>query len=92
MVSIHKRSQFWKSLPILILLMTFVSIVTLGQPPNRYHTETLANGLTVVVQEKRDSRVIGINLLVKERALSEGKDQWGMTEILQWRHVRKILT
>ena len=57
--------------------------VTTGQSPNLYHRETLANGLTVVVQENRDSRVIGINLLAKERALSEGKNRWGMTEILQ---------
>ena len=57
--------------------------VTIGQSPNLYHTETLVNGLTVVVQENRDSRVIGINLLAKGRALSEGKDRWGMTEILQ---------
>ena len=40
--------------------------VTIGQSPNLYHTETLANGLTIVVQENRDSRVIGINLLAKE--------------------------
>ena len=59
------------------------SSVTVDQSPNIYHTETLANGLTVVVQENSDSRVIGINLLAKERALSEGKDRWGMTEILQ---------
>ena len=59
------------------------SSVTVDQSPNLYHTETLANGLTVVVQENRDSRVVGINLLAKERALSEGKDRWGMTEILQ---------
>ena len=59
------------------------SSVTIGQSPNLYHTETLANSLTVVVQENRDSHVIGINLLAKERALGEGKDRWGMTEILQ---------
>ena len=30
MVSIHKRSQFWTRLPIFIVLMTFVSIVTMS--------------------------------------------------------------
>lgn len=50
---------------------------------NRYHKETIENGLTLVVKENQDSRVIGIHLLVKERSLSEGREQWGMTEILQ---------
>ena len=59
------------------------SSVSVNQSPNLYHTEMLENGLTVVVQENRDSRVIGINLLARERALSEGKNRWGMTEILQ---------
>ena len=57
--------------------------VIAGQSPNHYHMETLANGLTVVAQENRDSRVIGVNILAKERTLSEGKDRWGLTEILQ---------
>ena len=51
--------------------------------PNHYYQETLKNGLTIVVKENDDSRVIGIHLLVKERSLCEGKERWGMTEILQ---------
>jgi len=43
----------------------------------------LENGLTVVIKENQDSRVIGIHLLAKERSLSEGKEKWGLTEILQ---------
>ncbi|MEK7700271.1 MAG: hypothetical protein AAB332_07685, partial [Planctomycetota bacterium] len=53
------------------------------QSPNRYYHETLKNGLTVVVKENDDSRVIGIHLLAKERSLCEGKERWGLTEILQ---------
>ncbi|NUO10099.1 MAG: insulinase family protein [Candidatus Brocadia sp.] len=73
-----------------------VPVVTLMSPPvektpaessaqsvNQYKMETLKNGLTVVVKENQDSRVIGIHLLAKERSLSEGKEKWGMTEILQ---------
>ena len=51
--------------------------------PNHYYQETLKNGLTVVVKENDDSRVIGIHLLAKERSLCEGKERRGMTEILQ---------
>ncbi len=51
--------------------------------PNHYYQETLKNGLTVVIKENGDSRVIGIHLLAKERSLCEGKERWGMTEILQ---------
>ncbi len=54
-----------------------------GQSPNQYHTETLANGLTVVVKENQDSRVVGLCLLAKERGLCEGKELWGLTEVLQ---------
>ncbi len=73
-----------------------VPVVTLMSPPieritgaistqsvNKYKMETLKNGLTVVVKENQDSRVIGIHLLAKERSLSEGKEKSGMTEILQ---------
>ncbi|MFN3533428.1 MAG: M16 family metallopeptidase, partial [Candidatus Brocadia sp.] len=73
-----------------------VPVVTLMSPPiekttaevstqsvNQYKMETLKNGLTVVVKENHDSRVVGIHLLAKERSLSEGKEKWGMTEILQ---------
>ncbi|MCF6157519.1 MAG: insulinase family protein [wastewater metagenome] len=60
-----------------------ISDVSETRSPNRYHTETLENGLTVAVKENRDSRVIGIHVLAKERSVSEGRDAWGMTEILQ---------
>lgn len=76
-------------------LRTQIPVVTLMSPPptvtgtaakqstNRYHRETLKNGLTVVVKENQDSRVIGVHLLARERSLSEGKNAWGMAEILQ---------
>jgi len=77
-------------------MSTQLPVVTLMSPPvekttgevstqsvNKYKMETLKNGLTVVVKENLDSRVIGIHLLAKERSLSEGKGKWGMTEILQ---------
>ncbi len=56
---------------------------TANRSPNKYSMEMLGNGLTVVVKENQDSRVVGIHLLAKERSLSEGKEKWGMTEILQ---------
>lgn len=76
-------------------LQTNTPVVTLVSPPiqatdipatrssNQYHKETLENGLTVAVKENKDSRVIGVHLLARDRSLSEGKDKWGMTEILQ---------
>jgi predicted Zn-dependent peptidase len=56
---------------------------TTGQIQNKYHMETLKNGMTVVVKENHDSRVVGIHLLAKGRSLCEGKEKWGMGEILQ---------
>ena len=53
------------------------------QSVNQYKMETLKNGLTVVVKENQDSRVVGIHVLAKDRSLSEGKEKWGITEILQ---------
>ncbi|GJQ59848.1 MAG: hypothetical protein SCALA701_26490 [Candidatus Scalindua sp.] len=57
--------------------------VPTGQKQNHYHREKLDNGMTVVVKENQDSRVIGIHLLAKERSLCEGRERWGMAEILQ---------
>ncbi|MCP5004725.1 MAG: insulinase family protein [Planctomycetes bacterium] len=57
--------------------------VTSGQTQNKYHGETLSNGLSVVVKENRDSRVIGIHLLAKGRSMCEGPRGWGMAEVLQ---------
>jgi predicted Zn-dependent peptidase len=45
--------------------------------------ETLENGMTVVVKENHDSRVVGVHLSAKERSLSEGREKWGMAEVLQ---------
>ncbi|MBT3881490.1 MAG: insulinase family protein [Candidatus Scalindua sp.] len=76
-------------------LNTQLPIVTLMSPPfkqaeaatghsqNRYHKETLENGMTVVVKENHDSHVVGVHLAAKGRSLSEGKEKWGMAEILQ---------
>ncbi|MFQ5963679.1 MAG: M16 family metallopeptidase [Candidatus Scalinduaceae bacterium] len=70
-------------------------IITLMSPPlkpaeatgvetqNQYHMETLENGMTVVIKENPDSRVVGIHLLAKGRSLCEGKEKWGMGEVLQ---------
>lgn len=72
-----------------------IPVVTLMSPPfkqaaaagvhsqNRYHMETLENGMTVVVKENHDSRVIGVHLAAKGRSLCEGKGKWGMAEVLQ---------
>ena len=51
--------------------------------PNKYHMETLENGMTVVVKENHDSRVVGVHLAAKGRSLCEGEEKWGMTEVLQ---------
>ena len=57
--------------------------IVAGQAQNQYHMETLENGLTVVVKENHDSRVVGVHLLAKGRSLCEGKEKWGMAEVLQ---------
>ncbi|MBT3354993.1 MAG: insulinase family protein [Candidatus Scalindua sp.] len=54
-----------------------------GHSQNRYHMETLENGMTVVVKENHDSRVVGVHLAAKSRSLSEGREKWGMAEVLQ---------
>ncbi|MDR4506504.1 MAG: insulinase family protein [Candidatus Scalindua sp.] len=57
--------------------------VSTGHKPNKYHRETLNNGMTVIVKENQDSRVIGIHLLAKEKSLCEGREKWGIAEVLQ---------
>lgn len=64
-------------------LETTTEATTTDRSPNKYFKETLQNGLNIVVKENQDSRVIGIHLLAKERSLSEGTEQRGITEILQ---------
>jgi predicted Zn-dependent peptidase len=73
-------------MPVVILMSPPVEKTageTATRSPNQYSMEKLENGLTVVIKENQDSRVIGIHLLAKERSLSEGKEKWGLTEILQ---------
>lgn len=74
-----------KQLPVLTLISPPLKTdtTTAGTAQNIYHKEILDNGLTVVVKENRDSRVIGIHLLAKDRSLCEGRGKWGMGEILQ---------
>ena len=76
-------------------LQSRLPVITLMSPPvkqaeeiteksqNQYHREILENGMTVVIKVNPDSRVIGIHLLAKGRSLCEGKDNWGMGEVLQ---------
>ncbi|OHC01448.1 MAG: hypothetical protein A3H23_07980 [Planctomycetes bacterium RIFCSPLOWO2_12_FULL_40_19] len=54
-----------------------------GQSQNQYHMETLENGMTVVIKENHDSRVVGVHLAAKGRSLCEGKEKWGIAEVLQ---------
>jgi predicted Zn-dependent peptidase len=78
--------QYLKSqLPVITLMSPpFIPPeATTGQTQNKYHMETLENGMTVVVKENHDSRVVGIHLLAKGRSLCEGKEKWGMGEVLQ---------
>ncbi len=76
-------------------LNTQLPVVTLMSPPfkqaestvdqsqNLYHMETLENGMTVIVKEDHDSRVVGVHLSAKGRSLTEGAEKWGMAEVLQ---------
>ena len=57
--------------------------LTTGQSQTRYHKETLKNGMTVIVKENHDSRVVGVHLSAKDRSLCEGDEKWGMAEVLQ---------
>ncbi|WKZ18708.1 MAG: pitrilysin family protein [Candidatus Jettenia sp. CY-1] len=86
-LSIRKAAEHYlrDRIPMVTLMSPPLQIpdIIKAQSLNQYHRETLRNGLTVAVKENKDSRVIGIHLLAKERSLSEGKDAWGMTEILQ---------
>lgn len=71
--------------PVMTLMAPAASadtVVATGSP-NKYAQKQLANGLTAVVQENPDSPVIGLHLLLKNRAAGEGRERWGMTEILQ---------
>ena len=86
-----------KSIQVVALqyLKSQLPVVTLMSPPfessgastdltpNRYHMETLENGMTVVVKENHDSRVVGVHLAAKDRSLCEGEKRWGMAEVLQ---------
>lgn len=54
-----------------------------SRSPNQYLMTRLENGLTVAIKENRDSRVMGVHVLAKERSLSEGKEKRGLTEVLQ---------
>ena len=68
MVSIHKRSKFWTSLPIFILLMTFVSILTMGDDADDFkalfdQTQQgsvfyLGNGMEIILVENHTNPMI----------------------------------
>ncbi len=71
-------------IPVVTLMSpAFQKEGSIGEGQNRYHRETLDNGMTVVVKENRDSRVVGIHLLAKGRSLPEEREKWGMAELLQ---------
>ncbi len=84
----HAASQYLRSqIPIITLmsppLKQAETATSASRLKNQYHMETLENGLTVVVKENHDSRVVGVHLLARDRSLNEGKEKWGMAEILQ---------
>ncbi len=85
--SIHDAAlQYLKSqIPVITLMSPPLkqTKTATGRAQNQYHMETLENGLTVVVKENHDSRVVGVHLLAKGRSLCEGKGKWGMAEVLQ---------
>ncbi|MCP4267318.1 MAG: insulinase family protein, partial [Candidatus Brocadiaceae bacterium] len=85
--SIHDAAlQYLKSqIPVITLMSPPLeqAITATSHAKNQYHMETLENGLTVVVKENHDSRVVGVHLLAKGRSLCEGKGKWGMAEVLQ---------
>jgi len=47
-----------------------------------YHSETLANGLTVIIKSSPDSRVFAVNVLGKNRTAGEPTDKTGITDFV----------
>jgi len=47
-----------------------------------YHSETLANGLTVIIKSSPDSRVFAVNILGKNRTAGEPPDKTGITDFV----------
>lgn len=85
--SIQKACQKYvkDQIPVITAMSPFAVTdeKTLQRSQSRYYQEVLPNGLTVVIKENQDSRVVGIHLLAKERSMAEGSGKYGLTEILQ---------
>ncbi|MBM4055143.1 MAG: insulinase family protein [Planctomycetes bacterium] len=85
--SIQKACQKYlkDQIPVITAMLPPVaaSEETTQRSQSSYHKEVLPNGMTVVIKDNQDSRVVGIHLLAKERSMAEGKGKHGITEILQ---------
>ena len=93
MVSIHKRSQFWTSLPIFILLMTFLSTVTIADDADDFKvlfdkTQQgsvfyLDNGMEVILVENHANPMIAAFTIVKTGSRNEAAATNGTAHFLE---------
>ena len=93
MVSIHKRSQFWTSLPIFILLMTSVSTITMSDNADDFKAlfdETqqgsvfyLDNGMEIILVENYANPMIAAFTIVKTGSRNEDAATNGAAHFLE---------
>jgi len=53
-----------------------------GGPHTEYKKETLRNGLSVIVKSNPDSRVLGVNIIGRNRALLEPSEKIGIADFI----------
>ncbi|MCP4582812.1 MAG: insulinase family protein [candidate division Zixibacteria bacterium] len=69
---------------IIIVALTSLAICGLSSADEsgKYLSEVFPNGLTVIVKHNPDSRVFGVNILGKNRAVWEKQEQVGITDFV----------
>jgi len=93
MLSIHKRNQFWTSLPIFILLMTFVSTVTMSDDADNFKVPLdktqqgsvfyLDNGMEVILVENHANPMVAAFTIVKTGSRNEDTATNGAAHFLE---------
>ena len=93
MISIHKRSRFWTSLPIFILLIIFVSSVTMSDdaddfklPFDKTQQDSvfyLDNGMEVILVENHANPMIAAFTIVKTGSCNEDAATNGAAHFLE---------
>ena len=93
MVSIHKRSKFWTSLPIFILFMTFVSSVAMADDADDFkalfdQTQQgsvfyLDNGMEIILVENHANPMIAAFTIVKTGSRNEDAVTNGAAHFLE---------